>query len=167
MKSELYFLNMLYIDYPYMFDNYPNKTELANALYNRKWHYWAKLYDAGYQGDNEIPYPADLTLKNIEDFIELLMSAGKIKFVEDHNKKEPKKNSHNYIKIWKFQDSPKKLAALSTNGGDEDWLALVPPNLADTWMPWLTDNEMFGCPPISKYEHPDYPEHIIYIGCHA
>jgi hypothetical protein len=30
------------------------------------------------------------------------------------------------IKIWRFEDAPKEYQKLSTNGGDEDWLALMP-----------------------------------------
>ena len=30
------------------------------------------------------------------------------------------------IKVWRFEDAPKKYRALSTNGGDEDWIAFVP-----------------------------------------
>jgi hypothetical protein len=31
------------------------------------------------------------------------------------------------IKVWAFEDAPKELRDLSINGGDEDWLALIPP----------------------------------------
>lgn len=31
------------------------------------------------------------------------------------------------ILLWRFEDAPEELQALSNNGGDEDWLAEIPP----------------------------------------
>lgn len=50
----------------------------------------------------------------------------------------------NFVRVWQFGDAPPELQALSTNGGDEDWLAVVPPGLAKAYFPWL-DCEAFGC----------------------
>lgn len=47
--------------------------------------------------------------------------------------------------VWRFQDAPKELRALSTVGGGEDWLALFPPNYAggaEVW--WSKENTAFG-----------------------
>ena len=33
------------------------------------------------------------------------------------------------ITIYRFEDAPKELQNLSQNGGDEDWLAIVPKHL--------------------------------------
>ena len=39
------------------------------------------------------------------------------------------------IQVWRFQDAPAELRALSPEGGDEDWLAVIPKELADeTWV---------------------------------
>lgn len=32
----------------------------------------------------------------------------------------------NTIKIWRFEDAPKKFQNLSTNGGDENYIAFIP-----------------------------------------
>lgn len=32
------------------------------------------------------------------------------------------------ILLWRFEDAPDELQKLSTNGGDEDWLAEIPPS---------------------------------------
>ena len=34
------------------------------------------------------------------------------------------------IKLWAFNDAPRELRDLSENGGDEDWVAEVPPSIA-------------------------------------
>lgn len=69
------------------------------------------------------------------------------------------------IKVWRFRDAPDELRALSPHGGDEDWLALVPPSLVDVWIPWLSDSGPFGVCDISKKLLPD--GNTLYIGAHA
>ena len=74
----------------------------------------------------------------------------------------------NHIRVWRFEDAPEELRNLSTNGGDEDWLALVPPKLRDEWIPWLkAGRQGFGVCSVDCYEHPELPEYTVYIGCHA
>ena len=44
------------------------------------------------------------------------------------------------IRVWRCGDAPERLRALSTNGGDEDWLVYVPPRVFATfqWTPhWI------------------------------
>lgn len=72
----------------------------------------------------------------------------------------------NHIRVWRFSDAPEELRDLSTHGGDEDWLALVPPLLANEYIGWL-DSGSFGCCDISKHDHPELPGYVIYIGAHA
>jgi len=36
----------------------------------------------------------------------------------------------NHIRVWAWKDAPEELKALSQHGGDEDWLALLPPKHA-------------------------------------
>lgn len=31
------------------------------------------------------------------------------------------------IRVWNFYDAPEEFRSLSTNGGDEDWIAVLPP----------------------------------------
>lgn len=72
----------------------------------------------------------------------------------------------NHIRVWRFQDAPEELRALSTNGGDEDWLALIPPLLVDAWIPWM-EAPSFGCRNTLSYQHPELPGYVIRIGAHA
>lgn len=67
------------------------------------------------------------------------------------------------IKVWRFSEAPPCLQALSTNGGDEDWLALVPNSLANEYIPWL-EGQSFGCYCVLRYP---VVGAIVYIGCHA
>ena len=50
----------------------------------------------------------------------------------------------NYIKIYKFNDAPEELKKLFTNGGDEDWIAIIPPSLQDEYIPWFEAGISFG-----------------------
>ena len=66
------------------------------------------------------------------------------------------------IRVWYFDDAPKQYRDLSTNGGDEDWLALVPKDYKRNplWLEFGT----FGVCSIDSYECADG---TVYIGCHA
>ena len=68
------------------------------------------------------------------------------------------------IKVWRFKDAPEKYSSLSRNGGDEDWVALVPWELENQYIPWLDEGSGFGVCCVDKYSH---PEGIVYIGSHA
>lgn len=72
----------------------------------------------------------------------------------------------NHIRVWAFEDAPEELACLSQNGGDEDWLALVPPKFNGNTPNWL-DYGPFGVCSIHRYEHPELPGYLVFIGCHA
>lgn len=81
---------------------------------------------------------------------------------------------NNAITIWQWQDAPEALRKLSDNGGDEDWVAVVPAALADAWaaladawIPWVDEGSRFGCCDVSEYPHPDLPGHVVKIGSHA
>lgn len=75
-------------------------------------------------------------------------------------------NAPNHIRIWRFKDAPEELQELSRNGGDEDWLALIPPKLADEWISWL-ECPAFGCCSVDSYTHPELPGFVVRIGSHA
>lgn len=66
------------------------------------------------------------------------------------------------IRVWRFTDAPQVLQDMSGNGGDEDWVAVVPRSMAAD-IGWL-ESPAFGCYCIDKHEWGDYR---VYIGCHA
>ena len=70
------------------------------------------------------------------------------------------------IKVWEFSAAPEELKKLGKSGGDEDWLALVPPYYGDKYVGWL-ESESFGCFKITKIEHPTKTGYNIYVGCHS
>lgn len=68
------------------------------------------------------------------------------------------------IQVWRFQDAPKHYQVLSRHGGDEDWLALIPEALVETYIPWL-ETGPFGCCDVSEHPLPD--GRVVKIGAHA
>jgi len=70
------------------------------------------------------------------------------------------------IQVWAFSQAPECLQKLSTNGGDEDWIALIPPShLTDSKeLPSWIDSSQFGCCDVQKIEVDKW---IIAIGSHA
>jgi hypothetical protein len=56
------------------------------------------------------------------------------------------------IKVWRFHDAPPEYKELSNHGGDEDWLALVPPGYSNEWISWAEDGSPFGCCSVSRHE---------------
>lgn len=73
----------------------------------------------------------------------------------------------NHIRVWRFNDAPDELKALSNHGGDEDWLALVPPLLVDEYIPWIEESCGFGRCCVSVHTHPELSGYHIRIGAHA
>lgn len=70
------------------------------------------------------------------------------------------------IKVWRFEDAPDILQALSRPGGDEDWVAVIPPEYVDMYIPWL-ECPHFGCCDVKEYDHPLAPGYKVRIGQHA
>jgi hypothetical protein len=68
------------------------------------------------------------------------------------------------IKVWRFKDAPKEFRDLSTHGGDEDWLAHVPEELAGAYISWI-ESGAFGCCDVSEHFLDDGS--VIRIGAHA
>ena len=73
----------------------------------------------------------------------------------------------NHIRVWAWEDAPQELKALSPHGGDEDWLALLPPRLSGDYIGWMESGTPFGCCDVSKHTHPELPEYEVRIGAHA
>lgn len=67
------------------------------------------------------------------------------------------------IQVWRFMEAPADLRELSTNGGDEDWLALVPAKFNDDYIGWLGTD--FGCFGVETHDLPTGDK--VYIGCHS
>lgn len=80
-------------------------------------------------------------------------------------------NEHNNkpVLIWQYDEAPQELQ-VSENGGDEDYLALVPPGKTESDFLFL-DTNSFGCCGVDEYPGskagPEYEGYTIYIGCHA
>jgi len=55
--------------------------------------------------------------------------------------------SDKMIKVWRFEDAPAEYQALSTNGGDEDWVVFVPDGFAEVHIPFLVEggSGSIGC----------------------
>lgn len=68
------------------------------------------------------------------------------------------------IQVWQYHDAPEYLRQLSPHGGDEDWLAVVAPEYADVWIPWL-ERGSFGVCGISRHDMPT--GETVYIGAHS
>lgn len=72
------------------------------------------------------------------------------------------------ITVWRFRDAPEHLRALSNNGGDEDWLALLPKGLNSEsilWeVSWLESNQFAPCGPPQVTE---YKGQVVVIGSHS
>lgn len=68
------------------------------------------------------------------------------------------------IKIWEFYKSPKKYQEMSTNGGDEDWVALIPKEL-DYVPSFMEEGTSFGCCSVDRFNLKNGD--ILLIGSHA
>jgi len=69
-----------------------------------------------------------------------------------------------HIHVWPFDEAPEEYRALSTSGGDEDWVALVPERLANS-VPWLESGTPFGCCKVGSF--PIKNGDVVFIGSHA
>lgn len=71
------------------------------------------------------------------------------------------------ILVWDFASAPEHLRNLSTSGGDEDWLAEVPPEFGRDGISWMWEGGAYGCCSVDWLDHPDKPGWFISIGSHA
>lgn len=76
------------------------------------------------------------------------------------------KDAPQHIRVWAWKDAPEELRKLSPHGGDEDWLALLPPKHAGEWIGWM-DGGSFGWAGVTSHSHPELPGYEIRIGAHA
>ncbi len=94
------------------------------------------------------------------------------------------------IRVYRFSDAPSAWQdVLCCNGGDEDWLAIVPKEYG--YVGWISSSD-FGCCSVDKYivdesgtvydlgeyadeeyrksvvgSIPELANHYLYVGCHA
>lgn len=71
------------------------------------------------------------------------------------------------IIIWRFYDAPQELRDLSTNGGDEDWIAVLPPAYTKEWILWMDEGTAFGRCRVDVFPHPSKEGYEVRIGCHG
>lgn len=71
------------------------------------------------------------------------------------------------IRVWLFEHAPKGFQALSQSGGDEDWVALVPPEYETRYIPWLDGIDTCNDPEMHVLQKGLYKGWRAYIGCHA
>lgn len=69
------------------------------------------------------------------------------------------------ISVWRWQDAPQEYRDLSPHGGDEDWVAHIPVELVEIWIPWMDGGTEFGCCEVSTHDMPDGSQ--IRIGAHS
>ena len=69
------------------------------------------------------------------------------------------------ILVWRFHDAPEEIQTAANQGGDESWLAILPPERADDWPLWAETGTPFGCCCVNRVKLPDGG--VILVGCHA
>ena len=69
------------------------------------------------------------------------------------------------IRMWRFDDAPKKYQDMSRNGGDEDWIAIIPPNYVNEYLGFLDEGTSFGCCGVDEFILVDGSK--LLIGSHA
>lgn len=69
------------------------------------------------------------------------------------------------ILVHAFHQAPEELRRLSGHGGDEDWLAEIPPHVE---IPdWMNSGTPFGRCDTSEHDHPTLYGWKVVIGAHA
>lgn len=71
------------------------------------------------------------------------------------------------IQVWRWIDAPDELRALSYHGGDEDYVAVVPPYLVSAYLPIFASGTPFGVCDVQAVEHPRLAGSMVFIGAHA
>ena len=66
--------------------------------------------------------------------------------------------------VWRFYDAPAVLQEVSTNGGDEDFLLLIPAGY-EGWLGWAEEGTRFGSCGVDEFELPN--GWYIRIGYHS
>lgn len=69
------------------------------------------------------------------------------------------------IHVWPFEDAPKRFQRLSRNGGDEDWIAVVPADYTGPFIGWAEEGTPFGWCDVQRFDLRD--GRTVYIGSHS
>lgn len=69
------------------------------------------------------------------------------------------------IRVWAWRDAPQELRVLSNHGGDEDWVAAIPPEAYNRDPYWADSGTNFGCCDVEAHELP--AGWRVLIGAHA
>ena len=69
------------------------------------------------------------------------------------------------ILVWRFHQAPEEIKDLANQGGDEDWIALVPPDMAEAWLPWAETGSPFGVCEVAEIKLADGGK--ILVGTHS
>ena len=69
------------------------------------------------------------------------------------------------IIVWEYSTAPKDLQIKL--GGDESWIAEIPPRFNGSYIPWIDDCSGFGACETRNFDHPTKPGWKLRIGCHA
>lgn len=71
------------------------------------------------------------------------------------------------ILVWQFGDAPEWLQKLCDQGGDEQWVALVP--RGQPRPPWAESGTAFGACTVTRHEVGDESHHYEYalVGCNS
>ena len=80
---------------------------------------------------------------------------------------ESKNKSDEPILVWSFKNAPNEFRNLSENGGDEDWVAVIPPNSVNKYISWMDEGTPFGCCNVEYYKHPNKNGYQVAIGSHS
>lgn len=67
------------------------------------------------------------------------------------------------VTVWRFDEAPEELRALSSHGGDEDWLAVLP--FGQTMPMWMAPGSAFGVCDVSEHDLIDGS--TVCIGAHS
>lgn len=78
---------------------------------------------------------------------------------------EASRKSKTPISIWAFQDAPKFLKDLCSQGGDEDWIACIPESHKETHIGFLEEGGAFGCCRVKEFRFANGA--TVKVGCHA
>lgn len=68
------------------------------------------------------------------------------------------------ILVWRFYDAPKAYQALSTHGGDEDWVGFIPDEFGEENPYWMEAGTAFGCCDVEEHK---VDGGRVVIGAHA
>jgi hypothetical protein len=74
------------------------------------------------------------------------------------------------IITWEFHEAPEELQALSENGGDENWLTLIPQDYLHrnyNSIPMFLQDSSYGCCNIEEHVIEwEGKKYLVLIGCH-